>query len=117
MKFQLQKISSMAIILLLLVGVGPMTGFALQGNDDGAEEFDDLPKTGNVFTDMETQINQFKDEEAIQDEDTAETLKMHVTAIKQFQQAGKTDKVMKHMKSFKRILDYQKEEQAISDKA
>lgn len=87
-----------------------MEGIAAEVNS-----FNDMPKTGNVFTDMDTQIDQFKDDEDIQDESAVHTLKLHLNAVEHFQKQGKTDKVIKHMQGFKRLLDYQKNNGVISE--
>ena len=76
--------------------------------------FNDMPHTGNVFADMEKQIDYFKEDGDIRDEITVRTLKMHISGVNLFQKQGQTDKVIKHMQSFKRLLDNQKNNGAIS---
>lgn len=117
MRYNLTKFLSITLFLLFMLGAGTITGFAAQDEGNESEDFDDLPGTGNVFTDMEEQIDQFEEDEDIQDEDAARTLKLHVKAVEHFADQGKMDKVTKHMTSFKRLLDYQKNNEIISEKA
>lgn len=44
-------------------------------------------------------------------------LKLHLTAVSQFEKTNKADKVVKHLKGFKKLLDHQKNNDLISDKA
>lgn len=44
-------------------------------------------------------------------------LKIHLTAVSHFEKRNKADKVVKHMKGFKKLLDYQKNNHFISDTA
>lgn len=51
------------------------------------------------------------------DSDTAHKLKIHMKAVKQFEKNEKGEKIIKHMKGFKILLDQQKDNQTISEKA
>ncbi|WP_425597653.1 FIMAH domain-containing protein [Virgibacillus salarius] len=44
-------------------------------------------------------------------------LTMHLTAVSRYEQTGLSDKVIKHMDSFQRLLEHQLENDAISEKA
>lgn len=107
--FNLMKILFMTIIISLLLGTNPMGGVASPDSN-----FNDMPSTGNVFNDMDTQIDQFIDSDDIQDESTARALKLHLKAVKHFQKQGNIDKVNKHMQNFKILLDNQKSNKDIS---
>ena len=109
-RFGLAKVLFMTIFLSFLLGANSMEGLVA-----GDNSFNDMPKTGTVFTDMDTQIDRFKDDEDIQDESAVHALKLHLNAVEHFQKQGKTDKVIKHMQGFKRLLDYQKNNEVISE--
>ncbi|MFJ7936071.1 glycoside hydrolase domain-containing protein [Sporosarcina sp. NPDC096371] len=74
------------------------------------------PKTTSISA-MKALVEQFEVEGEFDSEKTARSLKTHLTAVAQYEKQGAADKVVKHMKSFKVLLDYQKERQSISDKA
>ena len=66
---------------------------------------------------MQELIEQFEAEGGCDSEKTARSLKTHLTAVAQYEKQEATEKVVKHMKSFKILLDYQKENKLISEKA
>ncbi|MFJ7934601.1 M28 family peptidase [Sporosarcina sp. NPDC096371] len=112
-RFGLKKVFSTAVILTMLLGANPTAGSA--SADDRI--FNDMPNTGNVFADMATQINYFKDDGDIQNESTVRALKMHLSAVNQFQKTGQTDKVIQHMQGFKQLLDNQRNNGVLSEVA
>ena len=66
---------------------------------------------------MKLQVEHFKDAGEFADEETPRALKMHLTAVDRFEKQEKEDKVLKHMRSFKLLLDHQLESDLISEKA
>ncbi|WP_371871386.1 MULTISPECIES: FIMAH domain-containing protein [Bacillaceae] len=66
---------------------------------------------------MKSIIASLEESGEIMDDDAVHKLELHVTAVSQYEQKNEADKVIKHMKSFKALLDYQKENELISDKA
>ena len=62
-------------------------------------------------------VQDFEQENAFRDAQTARSLKVHLNAVAQFEKKEAADKVVKHMNSFKALLDYQKNEQLISHDA
>ncbi|WHY87478.1 M28 family peptidase [Neobacillus novalis] len=109
-RFGLKKVFSIAIIIAFLLGTNLMGDATAAGN----RIFNDMPHTGNVFADMEKQIDYFKEDGDIRDDITVRSLKMHLSGVNLFQKQGQTDKVLKQMESFKRLLDNQKSNGAIS---
>lgn len=73
-----------------------------------------LPKNEVTLLDM---VEQFEDEGEITDTDSIHLLKLHLNAIEHFKKEEKADKVVKHLKGFKQLLDYQKEYEFMSEKA
>ncbi|MTW87184.1 DUF1343 domain-containing protein [Virgibacillus dakarensis] len=67
--------------------------------------------------DIKSIIASLEESGEIMDDDAVHKLELHVTAVSQYEQKNEADKVIKHMKSFKALLDYQKENELISDKA
>ncbi|MFJ7936072.1 sugar-binding domain-containing protein [Sporosarcina sp. NPDC096371] len=59
-------------------------------------------------------VQDFEQENAFLDAQTARSLKVHLNAVAQFEKEKAADKVVKHMNSFKALLDYQKNQQLIS---
>lgn len=82
------------------------------------DDFLKLPKywTSNV-SDMKTLVERFADEGEFESDDTARSLMVHLTAISRYAEKEEVNKVVKHIKGFKSLLDYQKEEELISEKA
>ncbi|MFJ7936681.1 FIMAH domain-containing protein [Sporosarcina sp. NPDC096371] len=62
-------------------------------------------------------VERFEQEGAFDNAQTARALKTHLTAVAQYEKQEAGDKVVKHMKGFKVLLDYQKESGLISEKA
>ncbi|MFJ7936076.1 FIMAH domain-containing protein [Sporosarcina sp. NPDC096371] len=62
-------------------------------------------------------VQRFEKEGDIKDNRTARALTTHLTAVVQYEKQAAADKVIKHMQSFKLLLDQQLENQLISDKA
>lgn len=49
--------------------------------------------------------------------DTLHALKMHLTSAEHFEKAGETDKVIKHLNGFKKLIDYQVKNNSLTEKA
>ncbi|WP_066070193.1 M28 family peptidase [Neobacillus soli] len=109
-RFGLKKVFSIAIIIAFLLGTNLMGDATAASN----RIFNDMPHTGDVFADIEKQIDYFREDGDIRDDITVRTLKMHLSGVNLFQKQGQTDKVLKQMQTFKRLLDNQKSNGAIS---
>ena len=79
-------------------------------------EKDDVPPVNNA-SDMKSLVERFEEDGEFKGGDTAHALKLHLTAVERYEKKEKAEKVVKHMKSFKLLLDHQKESKLISDKA
>lgn len=65
--------------------------------------------------DMKKIVQRFKDDGEIKTDDAANSLNIHLSAVRLYENRNMADKVVKHMKTFKILLDYQKDN--ISDDA
>lgn len=66
---------------------------------------------------IKMQIEHFEAEDAFENAMASRTLNMHISAVDQFEKLNAADKVIKHMETFKLILNQQKESGFISDEA
>lgn len=73
-------------------------------------------KTTNI-TDLQELVQKFQEEGEIENAQTARALTTHLTAVEQYEKKKEAAKIVKHMKSFKLLLDHQNENQLISEKA
>lgn len=62
-------------------------------------------------------VTELEESGDIMDDGAAHDLKLHVKAVGQYEKKEAVDKVIKHMKGFKKLIDAQKENNLISDKA
>ena len=62
-------------------------------------------------------VERFEKEGEFKNAQAARALKTHLTAVAQYEKKEAGDKIVKHMKGFKVLLDAQKESKLISDKA
>lgn len=62
-------------------------------------------------------IERFTEEGDIVNDDVARTLTIHLTAVGHYEKNRMTEKAKKHMKSFKRLLDYQRDHALMSERA
>jgi len=82
------------------------------------DDFLKLPKywTSNV-SDVETLVERFAEEGEFENDDAVRSLTTHLAAISHYAEKEEADKVVKHTESLKSLLDRQKEEELISEKA
>lgn len=81
-----------------------------------AEEFNGGHKPGSA-ADIKTLVEQYEAEGEFANHGAAHSLTVHLTAVGRFEERQAAEKVIKHMHGFKLLLEYQKKEQLISDKA
>lgn len=62
-------------------------------------------------------VQYYEDGGEIADASDARTLKLHLTAVEQFENRDQAEKVIKHMTSFEQLLDYQIDNELISQEA
>ncbi|GAA0591617.1 hypothetical protein GCM10009001_04670 [Virgibacillus siamensis] len=68
-------------------------------------------------SDLKTLVDQYDESGAFESDDAVHALKLHLTAVERYEKVEDTGKVVKHLKGFKKLLNYQKEEGLITDKA
>ncbi len=66
---------------------------------------------------MIQQVEEFWDQGAIARDETAKHLKTHLSSVGHYEGIGSTEKAVKHMESLINLLEYQKEEDLISNEA
>ena len=66
-------------------------------------------------TDLKSSVQKYKVQKAFENDQTAKALHMHLTAVSHYEKNGEGSKVMKHLKSFNSLLEYQKNNELISD--
>lgn len=71
-------------------------------------------RIGSLSAGMQTVVERLEKEGEFTNRSAARALKLHLTAVERFEQQGATDNVLKHMNSFKRLLDHQQEKGLIS---
>ncbi|GGJ98301.1 hypothetical protein GCM10007063_20750 [Lentibacillus kapialis] len=75
---------------------------------------DDSTMTVSV---IKTHVEELERNGAFDTERTARLLKMHLTAVEQYEEKGLTDKVVKHMNSFEQLLSQLHKKDNVSDEA
>ena len=60
-------------------------------------------------------IEQLRKEEGIKKDQAAQVMKVHLNAIKHFEDKGKYDKAIKHMEKFKDMIDLQEQKDWITE--
>lgn len=60
-------------------------------------------------------IEQYEEEGMFESDQAVRKLKMHLNAVNHYKSKQKNDKVVKHMKAFRKLLDYQKDNGLISE--
>ncbi|GGJ98808.1 hypothetical protein GCM10007063_21360 [Lentibacillus kapialis] len=87
----------------------------------GLEDFKDVRREYLLYTtsaqEMIDMVERFEAEGAFSDDEAVRALKMHLTAVKRFEQDDSADKVAKHIEGFKLLLNQQLENEAISEDA
>lgn len=66
---------------------------------------------------MKTLVGTLTDEGEIEGESVTRALNMHLTSVSHYEENDSAEKVIKHMETFKQLLDHQKDNAMISDKA
>ena len=79
-----------------------------------------IPEWGSPVAsaaDIQELVERLDRGEEFAEDQAAHSLKIHLTAVHQYEKQEKVEKVIKHMESFKLLLEYQKENELISEKA
>lgn len=75
-----------------------------------------LSKPGTAEN-MNEQVNHFINESAFKNQIASRTLTIHLSAVEKFENTGETEKIIKHMETFKLILNQQKSTGMITEEA
>lgn len=74
----------------------------------------EIPASAAVMKEL---VVELAEEGDIADDAAVRALTIHLTVVDRFEQLAEADKVVKHMNGFKQLLDYQKDNQLLSEKA
>src|SRR5699024_12536645 len=66
---------------------------------------------------MKILVNNLNNDGDIDNGQTLEALRLHLTAISHYEKQDKPEKIIKHMEGFKKLVDRQKNDQSISNNA
>ncbi|UJL45937.1 beta-lactamase family protein [Virgibacillus sp. NKC19-16] len=66
---------------------------------------------------MNELVDDFAAEDEFLSDEDVRTLQVHLTAISHYEGTGSAEKIVKHMEGFQRLLDYQRENEFISEEA
>ncbi|WP_164215191.1 M14 family zinc carboxypeptidase [Virgibacillus sp. YIM 98842] len=73
--------------------------------------------TAGSVADMITLVDSYKESGEFADDQTARALSVHLTAVNAYEEQGMDEKVVRHLESFKLLLDHQQQNDLISDRA
>src|SRR5699024_1884126 len=71
----------------------------------------------NSVEDMQSMVDRFKQGDEFANQEAVHALQVHLTTVKHFEKKEKTDKVVKHLKGFKSLLEKQLKNELISKEA
>lgn len=74
-------------------------------------------KSVDNVEDIKELVEQYEQDDAFENEKNVDQLQRHLTAVSHYEKQEDTEKVVKHMYGFKDLLDHQKENSLISEKA
>ena len=83
----------------------------------GADSLIEKYKSEVSAVEIKELVERFAKEGEFENDQTVRSLTTHLTAVAQYEKKEVSEKVVKHMESFKVLLDYQKENKLISEKA
>lgn len=66
---------------------------------------------------IKTRVERFAEEEAFESDRVVRSLTMHLTVVRRYEEQEQAEKVIKHMKGFKHLLDHQKDNAMMSEEA
>src|SRR5699024_5311464 len=81
------------------------------------DEIEDPPSEESSVELMLELVEDFEASGDIENEETARLLRTHLTSIDHYEQEEKMDKAIKHMESFKVMMDHQEENDLITEQA
>ncbi|QKY70372.1 M14 family zinc carboxypeptidase [Lentibacillus sp. CBA3610] len=87
---------------------------ALNDARSGLEEIEGTPISAH---DLITSVENFAEDGAFENDQTVRSLTMHLTSVSRYEEQEEAEKVLRHMESFKQLLDYQQTNDLISGEA
>lgn len=83
------------------------------------DEITDLFQASHSAESLKTRVEDLykKNKDNFNSEEVIHALKLHLSAVSHFEKKEKADKVVKHMNGFERLLEHQKKNNLISEKA
>lgn len=94
-----------------------VTHGALQGDESYADYDYAVRYNAKNAADLLTLVERFEEDGEFAGSRAARTPKLHLNAVNRFERQEAADKVVKHMQSFKQLLDHQRENALISAEA
>lgn len=89
--------------------------------ESGLDDFKDLRREYLLYTssaeDIQELVTDLEESGDIMDEEAVHDLNMHLTAVSQFEKKEASQKIVKHMNSFKKLIDAQEDKDKITDEA
>lgn len=79
--------------------------------------FENLVEAETSVANMMALVDKYQADGEFADDKAGHALKLHLTAVSRYEDQEKADKVVKHLKGFKTLLDHQKKEEMISENA
>lgn len=86
----------------------------------GPEQVEQLYQNNHVTTsvaDLKPLVKQYEEAGEFSNHEAAQALQLHLTAVEHFEKKGSAEKVVKHLKGFKLLLDHQRKGELISKEA
>lgn len=108
---------------LLLQVEEPLHEFFHVVTFEAANEAGEIQRETRIFyveasaANVKNHVAYFADQGQFANEDVVRSLSIHLTAVGRYEEQGATDKVVKHMEGFKRLLEHQHERGLISEEA
>lgn len=104
-----------------ITGLSPKTPYILRVFADDSmynrsSQDIEITTDGISASGMKKLVERFKEEEEFTNDRAARALDIHLTSVGHYEENESADKVVKHMKGFKSLLDHQKNNELISEK-
>ncbi|MCJ7842787.1 GH92 family glycosyl hydrolase [Lederbergia sp. NSJ-179] len=97
--------------------IGEHTLVVTAANEAGVMKKTYLINVATSVPDMKTLVQRYEKEGAIKNHDAAHALDLQLITVEQFEKKDAADKVLKHLKGFKVLVDDQKKNELISEDA
>lgn len=90
---------------------------ALAALNEAREGLEEVGTTPISAASMKERVERFAEEGAFESDSVTRALTLHLIAVSHYEQQERAEKVVKHMEGFKQLLDYQRENELISETA